>query len=529
MKKQIFHITLKRIFLLMQLSCVTLALYAQGNVPGNGHVQFFYPSGQLSSEGTMNNGQPDGYWITYYPTGIKKSEGKRTNFLLDSIWTFYDNKGDTLQKISYMFGKKNGYYFVYSYEGLKHGRDFGVVILRELYVNDRREGISYYYFEDGKMKSEVSYVNGKRQGLSKEYNNEGIIQSLKYYHNGHLTDKEEINRIDQRGIRQGVWKDFYPDGKLKTERTFRDDMLDGLYKEFNNKGNLILVLKYEGGQAVAEDITDEESIQIRNEYDDRNRLVKSGPYRHNIPIGIHRVYNAEGNVTGSKSYDNNGRKIAEGIVDEKGKKQGKWTDIYPEGKRKSEGQYTDNYRTGRWTFYRPDGQIEQTGDYRLGRPNGLWLWYYENGEPLREEYFFNGREDGTLIEYSQTGKLITRGDFIDGEKEGEWYYRVGDHIEVGSFITGLRDGRWKHFYNDSTLKFEGYYIQGNPDGKHKLYYQSGILKEERYYVMGFREKSWKKYDEAGNLRMTITYRNNAEARVNGVKVELPEGSRLLIE
>jgi hypothetical protein len=89
-----------RTILMFLILCGISALFAQEEVPRNGFVQFFYPSGQLASEGTMRDGQPDGYWVTYYPTGLKKSEGKRTNFLLDSIWTFYDNKGDTLQKIS---------------------------------------------------------------------------------------------------------------------------------------------------------------------------------------------------------------------------------------------------------------------------------------------------------------------------------------------------------------------------------------------------------------------------------------------
>ncbi|MFC2111846.1 toxin-antitoxin system YwqK family antitoxin [Bacteroidota bacterium] len=529
MNKLRIHSIYKSIGFLIALYCSMIGMSAQDEVPENGYVKFYYPSGQLASEGTMRDGKPDAYWITYYPSGVKKSEGKRTNFMLDSLWTFYDNKGDTLQRISYMFGKKNGYHLVYSYENQEEGRDFGVVISRELYVNDQREGISYYYFKDGNMRSEVSFVNGKRQGISREYNSEGTIQSLKYFHDGYLTDKEEINRLDQNGYKQGVWKEFYPDRKLKTERSYRDNVLDGLYKEFNEKGNLVMVMKYEKGQVVAENISDEESIEIRNEYDDRNRLVKSGPFRQNIPVGIHREYDQDGKITNARTYDNIGRMIAEGLVDEEGKKQGRWMDYYPEGEKKSEGLYTNNYRTGKWRFYRRSGRIEQTGDYNQGRPHGLWLWYYENGSPLREEYFYHGREDGTLIEYSPQGGIITRGDFIDGEREGEWYYREGDHVEVGNYITGLRDGRWKHFYGDSTLKFEGYYIQGNADGKHKLFYQNGVLKEERYYVMGIREKSWKKYDDAGNLKLTITYKNDVETRVNGAKVDLPEGTRTLIQ
>ena len=47
--------------------------------------------------------------------------------------------------------------------------------------------------------------------------------------------------------------------------------------------------------------------------------------------------------------------------------------------------------------------------------------------------------------------------------------------------------------------------------------------------MGIKEKNWKKYDGEGNLVMTITYKNDEEAKVNGVKVDLPEGTRILIQ
>ncbi len=46
--------------------------------------------------------------------------------------------------------------------------------------------------------------------------------------------------------------------------------------------------------------------------------------------------------------------------------------------------------------------------------------------------------------------------------------------------------------------------------------------------MGIREKNWKKYDKEGNLVMTITYKNNVEQRINGVKIKLPESDVKLI-
>ena len=80
----------------------------------DGYQIFKYPNGAVSSEGLIKNGKPEGFWKSYYVTGVKKSEGKRTNFLLDSIWLFYDQAGDTTEKINWLYGKKNGWYYKYN-------------------------------------------------------------------------------------------------------------------------------------------------------------------------------------------------------------------------------------------------------------------------------------------------------------------------------------------------------------------------------------------------------------------------------
>lgn len=506
-------------------------IFCQQNNISDGYVKFYYPNGQVSSEGLMINGKPDGYWKTYYVTGIIKSEGKRTNHLLDSIWVFYDIKGDTVQKISYMYGKKNGYLLTYDYNNLSIGTGKGVLISKELYIDDKKEGKSYYYYNDGKLKNEVSYTGGKKQGLSKEYDENGMIISLVYYHNGYVTDKEEINRRDKNGLKQGIWREFYPDGKVKKEEVYLNDVLDGFYKEFDEKGGMMLLLNYNKGNLVIDTEAEEEEIdvEIRNEYDNENRLISSGAFRNNIPVGIHRRYDQNGNVTGSNIYNDAGKIVSEGIIDVEGKRSGEWKDYYPDGKLRATGNYIDNLRSGKWTFYYHNGRIEQQGEYIKGKENGIWTWYYDNGNIWREESYFNGKEDGVMMEYSENQKLITKGDWVDGEREGEWYYRVGDHIEVGNYITGLKDGKWKYFYNDSTLKYEGNYYQGSADGNHKLYYENGNIKEERYYSSGIREKSWKRYDMEGNVIMTITYKNDEETRINGYKLDVPDRETKLIQ
>jgi antitoxin component YwqK of YwqJK toxin-antitoxin module len=61
------------------------------------------------------------------------------------------------------------------------------------------------------------------------------------------------------------------------------------------------------------------------------------------------------------SYNDNGLLLSEGIVDEAGNHNGKWKDLYANGKVQAEGQYTDSRRTGQWKFYNTEGKVEQTG------------------------------------------------------------------------------------------------------------------------------------------------------------------------
>src|SRR5690606_10075615 len=129
--------------------------------------------------------------------------GKRTNFLLDSIWVVYDQVGDTTEKISYLYGKKNGYYQKY-----KKDPSAGGVYLwsRELYAGDIKEGTAWIYFPDGKIQQIITYNRGKKEGLSREYDKEGNVITLFEYNNDFLVSRERINRFDSKGLKQGSWK-----------------------------------------------------------------------------------------------------------------------------------------------------------------------------------------------------------------------------------------------------------------------------------------------------------------------------------
>ena len=491
----------------------------------DGYQIFKYPNGAVSSEGLIKNGKPEGFWKSYYVTGVKKSEGKRTNFLLDSIWLFYDQAGDTTEKINWLYGKKNGWYYKY-----KKDPSHGVYIWsKELFAADRKEGTAFNYYPDGKVLQTFTYNAGKKEGLSKEYDKDGNIITLLEYTNDFLVSRDRINRTDKNGLKQGDWKEFYQNGRIKTEKSYKDDLVHGYYKEYDIHGKLVLTMLYENGAIVKSRVEDEPDIEIVNKHDEDGKLIYSGPYRNKIPVGVHREYGKDGKVTNAFIYNDNGLLLSEGIVDEAGNRNGKWKDLFSNGKVQAEGQFTDNRRTGQWKFYNISEKVEQTGSYNNNRPDGLWNWYYDSGALRKEEEYFQGQRDGRSTEYSESGDIIAQGQYSDGEKNGPWKYKTGDMTEEGKYITGLRDGLWKTSYINGKLKFKGNFVQGNPDGQQTFYYENGKIKEEQYFQMGIRQKTWKKFNEDGTTFLVISYKDDIEVSINGVRIKLPESDTKLIK
>jgi antitoxin component YwqK of YwqJK toxin-antitoxin module len=488
----------------------------------DGPVKIYYPNGQVSSEGFVKDGKPDGYWKTYYVTGILKSEGKRKNFLLDSTWNFYNHSGDLIEVINYQLGKRSGYTFTYDYNNPKlPGQK--TLISKELYINDKKEGESFYYYNTGELKEVVYFSDGKREGYAKEFDRDSTIVTLKQYKDNYLISRERINRKDEEGFKQGTHKTFYADGSVKEEVNYLDDVIHGYFREYDEKGILLQTLRYERG-AIIEEIDEEakEIIDFRRTFDEEGRLIFSGGYIEGVAIGIHRFFDTSGAVINSFIYNERGVKISEGIVDEQGNRKGEWKDFYVTGELRAKGSYSNNRRTGDWIFYFKNGKVEQKGRFLNGRFDGEWIWYYDTGEIWREETYFNGSEDGYAVEYCRSGDIIAAGNYINGEKDGEWIHVVGDHKEVGDYISGLREGEWIYYYENGSKKFEGNYVRGLPDGNQFYYYKNGLIQEEQYYSAGLRERIWRKYDQYGNVKISIVYRDNKEIRIDGVRIRLPE-------
>ena len=523
----------KNILLLFLFFAVYSDVNSQQNIQ-NGPVVFYYENGKISSEGFMREGKPDGYWKNYFNTGILKNEGNRKNYLLDSIWKFYSEKGKIQKLIRYTEGKKNGFSENYDTSGILFSQDY--------YIKDSKEGNSYTYFKSGKLKQIIPFRSNKIEGELLEFNEDSVLISITKYKQGFIQSSEKINSKDVNGRKQGIWKIFYKDGKIKSEIRYVNDVIDGYVKEYDTNGNLINIEKFSAGKKI-QSPPELAKLDVFKAYYENGNVRYEGGYVNGLPVGTHFHYKLSKEVCDSiLVYEDtiskkiwhcsnfsipdsaivfqDGYLIEKGPVDSLRKRYGIWTEYHLTGEFRAKGKYDRDLKINEWIYYFPNGKVEQRGKYdKKGRPIGEWIWYHENEKILRKENYSNGKLDGISEEYDQNGKLISKGEYSDDLKEGFWYYAIENYKEIGNYRLDFPDSLWKAYYIDENkLRFEGSFLNGEPEGKHTWYYSDGKIQATGKYIAGIKEGNWKYYSQEGDIELIVTYENGIETKWDGVKI-----------
>lgn len=496
-----------KFFLLSLLLFVPIVFFAQNAANDTTDAAFYYPNGQKSSEGKLVNNKPDGYWKTYYETGIVKSEGNRKNFQLDSTWKFYDESGKLTLEINYQQAKKQGNRITYQQDETVY----------ENFENDIKTGFTTHYDKKERLLKRIPFTKGLEEGMAFHYDTLGTITEIINYKRGYIIDRERINRRDSENNPHGVWKWFYENGVVKQEGIYKNGLKNGIFKSFDTKGNLTKIEKFVDDirQESAEEVA---RLELKRDYFPNGKVKVEATYRQGIPEGIRREFNEQGEVVQSFTFVK-GVMVAQGIVSNEGLKQGFWKEYFPNGKIKSEGAYEKGKRIGQWTFYYPQGAIEQTGNYNSkGNPEGIWKWFYLGGQLLREESYRDGLLDGIMTEYSSEGLILAQGEYIEDKEEGFWIIQNGFQREEGNFVEGYLTGQWKYYYENDVIAFEGNFVDDNPNGKHTFYYPEGTKREEGNYLIGRRNGVWKKWNEDGSLLIEIEYINGVEKAYDGLNI-----------
>jgi antitoxin component YwqK of YwqJK toxin-antitoxin module len=89
-----------------------------------------------------------------------------------------------------------------------------------------------------------------------------------------------------------------------------------------------------------------------------------------------------------------------------GKKEGKMTDYYPDGKLMAERQFANDKQVGRTVIYYPNGLLKEVQHYTDGLKQGGDTIWYENGQVQFLTTLEQNQKHGYLRKWSPEGKLI---------------------------------------------------------------------------------------------------------------------------
>lgn len=197
---------------------------------------------------------------------------------------------------------------------------------------------------------------------------------------------------------------------------------------------------------------------------------------------------------------------AQNVIDENGKKQGKWSKNYPNGKVKYKGEFKDDKEIGTFTYYSKDGKLSQTIEYsqngKVGqakffykngklmsegkyvdkKKEGIWTYYDEKGRKLREENLVAGKKEGKETNWDRNGKVNVTTMYKNGIKEGEeWKTYYADGYSIANYSKGKLNGKITHYFASKKPLYEGQYADDKKVGEWKFMNEAGdVIKVQKW-------------------------------------------------
>jgi uncharacterized protein len=316
---------------------ITLITYRNG---------FMYASEKINRYD--ESGQRTGTWKDLYPNQQIKEEGNWTSGKRNGVFKFYDRKG-FLEKIEkYVNG------------------ELATDVTDDTSILDiRRE-----YDENGRVRSVGSYREGKKHGTFRKYDENGKEIAAELYEADVVTGTGLVDSLNRR---QGPWKLFYPDGKLRAEGSYINGLREGAWTFFFLSG----------------------------------KVEQKGSYKEDLPTGQWNWFFRDGSLHRDETY-------------RRGKEDGHAVEYDSLGNVINEGDYVDGLKSGQWKLTIND-HTEQ-GEYVDGERNGNWVWYYENGNKAFEGEFAVGIPVGKHKYWHHNGVVKMKGAYEAGELDGPWQY-----------------------------------------------------------------------------------------------------------
>jgi len=166
-------------------------------------------------------------------------------------------------------------------------------------IHAQEQDIRKEYYPNGKVQYERSFKNGKRHGLSKQFSEDGIL----------MMDVVYVN-----GIKQGLWREYYSSGKLKETRIYENDSVNGIAKRYFENGKPERETMWVNSEPDPDkgmkrwDYYD--NGNLKSEYFFKNREGYRKDYYENGQLSLEFLFK-DGQLQGCKNYGEEGNFVSE--------------------------------------------------------------------------------------------------------------------------------------------------------------------------------------------------------------------------
>ena len=183
---------------------------------------------------------------------------------------------------------------------------------------------------------------------------------ISFYKPGQVLDSGRM----QKSIPDGEWKTYYPDGTLRTIRTYNAEKLAYVKNEMQRKD----------GRSTFYALT---GIAKQNISAARHLMTASYSYHalYSDHSGEHLNSLSE-RVAQNASQNSYHAPFTECLH------HGLYVNFFPDGKTRDSGYYKNGVRDGLWNEWNNDATVLAVGSYKQGRPNGDWKFYNKQGKLL---------------------------------------------------------------------------------------------------------------------------------------------------
>lgn len=218
--------------------------------------------------------------------------------------------------------------------------------------------------------------------------------------------------------------------------------------------------------------------------------------------------------------------------DAAGHKQGYWEAADSKGKLVYSGYFKDDRPVGEMKRYYPTGGVRVVMNYDETGTKVRARFFWQNGELAAQGNYVDAKRDSVWLYYSYYAKTVSlRVEYAEGKRNGkeQSFYPDGTVAEETIWKNDLKDGLCTQYFENGQVKSSSTCINGQLEGAFTVYFSNGTKRIEGAYRHDAPDGEWKRYDEKGKLASTIRYARGIIANLDEVEAAEQELFRKAME